>query len=756
MRKIILGTAILACAVSGRAQTNNSQSVPCSAISLGVNGSLNGFIPSPNDAWHQNISASLVDLNSTNIMNNIGANHLHHDWSNAGGFGIPYTVVDSSKTPSVAWNATLYGDDSDIAVYPLTPTTAIEGNPAMCTSSKDSDYHVIVVDKNKCVVHEMWQGSYCPTATPTWTASNGNMWDMTESEQRPIGMTSADAAGLSIFEGLVRYDEIQAGVINHALRFTTSQTRCDHYSFGDGVGAFVPPATHTACTNSGSLNIMGMRIRLKASFDISKYSAANQVILTAMKNYGMILADNGSSLFFQGTPDSRWNDEDLQNLDKIANTAFEVVQMPAVQTLDRIQLGVAPVIKSFTASSTTISVGDSVTLTPTVTGASYMFINGAGMVRGAVTLTPTATTTYTLTARNANGSTTSSVTVTVKTNTANLHLAPVATQTYGGSPFTVNATSLSAGKIAYSVASGPAIISGSTVTTTGAGTVVLQASQEANEAYPATTVQTTVTVNPAAPTLALNPIATQTYGVAPFTVSSASNSSGGNTYSVVSGPATISGNTVTLTGVGNVTVQVSQAAAGNYAAATATGSFAVNAMAPKLAFASVANQTYGAGPVAVSASSASPAPITYSVVSGPASLLKAVVTLTGGGTVVLQASQAASGVYAAATATTSFTVSNVASSSVSLSMNSTTGSFPMMLIYKGTISVSGKVQPTGTVSVKDGSALVQSFPLFQYQNGVVQGMLITLGRGQHALSLSYSGDANYAAGQSATTTVTIK
>ena len=109
-------------------------------------------------------------------------------------------------------------------------------------------------------------------------------------------------------------------------------TRCDHYTNGDGIGAFVLPATHAACTNSGTLNIMGMRIRLKASFDISAYSPVNQIILTAMKKYGLILADNGSSLYFQGTPDTRWNDDDLSSLESIAGSDFEVIQMPQIYT----------------------------------------------------------------------------------------------------------------------------------------------------------------------------------------------------------------------------------------------------------------------------------------------------------------------------------------------------------------------------------------------------------------------------------------
>jgi hypothetical protein len=575
MRKIIIGTALMACAIAGKSQTN-SASVPCSAITVGPLGALNGFIPSPNDLWHQKIGASPADANSTNIINNIGANHLHHDWSSDGA-GIPYTVVDSSLTPSVQWASTLYTEDSDNAVYPLTAATLIESSPISCRPPTGEDNHVIVVDKNKCVVHELWQGHFCATSTPAWTASNGNMWDMTISEQRPYGMTSVDAAGLSVFEGLVRYDEIVAGVIPHAIRFTTSMTRCDHYQNGDGVGAFVPPATHAACNNGGTLNIMGMRIRLKANFDISKYSAANQVILTAMKNYGMILADNGSSLFFQGTPDPRWNNDDLSNLDAVPNTAFEVVQMPTVLSATNAPTGASPVVKSFTASSTSIAPGDSVTLSYNATNASYAFIDAVGLVRGPVTVNPLVTTTYTLTTRNSFGTTTATVTVAVKSNIPKLLFSLIPTQTYGVAPFSISALSPSTGGITYSVLNGPATVSAKTVTVTGAGTVTLQASQAATQIYGAATTQMTFVVNPATPTLAMTPIPSKTYGAAPFMVSSTSNSPGGNTYSIASGPATISGNMLTLTGAGVVTVKVSQAATANYAAATATTSFTVDA-----------------------------------------------------------------------------------------------------------------------------------------------------------------------------------
>ncbi len=263
--------------------------------------------------------------------------------------------------------------------------------------------------------------------------------------------------------------------------------------------------------------------------------------------------------------------------------------------------------------------------------------------------------------------TATSQTDTSKTGTATITLTPpvtktaptivftVANQTYGVAPFTVSATSNSSGAITYSVVSGPATISGSTVTITGVGTVVLQASQAAAGNYTAGTQNATFTVSAEAPTITFT-VANQTYGVAPFTVSATSNSSGAITYSVVSGPATISGSTVTITGVGTVVLQASQAAAGNYTAGTQNATFTVSAEAPTITF-TVANQTYGVAPFTVAATSNSSGAIAYSVVSGPATISGSTVTITGVGTVVLQASQAAAGNYTAGTQNATFTVS---------------------------------------------------------------------------------------------------
>jgi hypothetical protein len=390
----------------------------CGSMSLGNNASLNGYIPFPSSyAWNVNIASASLDPNNTTITSASGfaGEHLHHDFSSVAGgnYGIPYVVVDSSSTPLVPINVVAYPGQSDVADAPFPPTAPIEGNPAACTGGPNDyigDQHVLVLDRNRCMLYETFNSVLCSGA---WSADQETIWDMQTGEMRPWGWTSADAAGLSVFAGLLRYDEVASGVINHAIRFTLPHTKNDANE-----GYFVEPATHAAGTDWGVSNVMGMRIRLKASFNISGYSAANQVILTAMKNYGMILADNGSYFFFQGVPDPRWNDDDLSNLDSIQSSNFEVVQMaPEFPGWDSgtAPTGLPPTIGSFTASATSVAAGIPVTLTWETSNDSYDFIDKLGGVHGgSVTITPTATTIYTLTATNQYGPSTAQVTVTVK------------------------------------------------------------------------------------------------------------------------------------------------------------------------------------------------------------------------------------------------------------------------------------------------------------------------------------------------------
>jgi hypothetical protein len=385
--------------------TGTQQASSCSSMSLGQGASLGGFVPFPaSSLWNTDISAAPVDPNSTVIINFIGASiGLHPDFGsglyNGSNIGIPYTVVGSQQ-PLVVVNYTAYGSESDPGPMPIAVTDPIEGYPNPGTG----DRHVLVLDNVNCFLYELYS-SYPQTAS--WDAGSGAVWDLLSNEQRPYTWTSADAAGLPIFPGLARYDEVAAGQINHALRFTLQNSQA----------AFIPPASHWAATSSNSLAApMGMRMRLKASFDVSGFSAANQVILNALKKYGMIMADNGSNMYISGAPDSRWDNSDLHNLGQVTTSDFEVIQMTPLYMQNSVPSGAAPQITSFTASASSISAGTPVTLSWQVTGADYVIVSpDAGAVRGtSVSVTPAQSTTYTLYTTNAFGRTTATVSITVQ------------------------------------------------------------------------------------------------------------------------------------------------------------------------------------------------------------------------------------------------------------------------------------------------------------------------------------------------------
>lgn len=289
---------------------------------LGPGASLHGKQLFPVDnAWNEDISNSPVDPNSDNIIANIGANtNLHPDFGtvwNGAPNGIPYVVVagNQSKVP-INWTA--WGDESDPGPYPVPTDAPIEGGP-----NSDGDRHVIVIDRDNWKLYEL--GYAFPVNNgASWNANCGAVFDLSSNALRPAGWTSADAAGLPIFPGLVRYDEVfEQQEIKHAIRFTASITR----------KAYVHPARHWASTNT-SVNRppMGMKVRLKASFNISGFTPAMQVILRAMKKYGMILADNGSNWYFSGAPDMRWSDNELNQLKTLKGSNFEVVRMENIVT----------------------------------------------------------------------------------------------------------------------------------------------------------------------------------------------------------------------------------------------------------------------------------------------------------------------------------------------------------------------------------------------------------------------------------------
>jgi hypothetical protein len=387
--------------------TSSTQASACSGMAVGAGGSLNGFRPFPaNNAWNQDISASPVDPNSGSYINFIGTTVPVHPDFGSGQFqgssiGIPYSVVDSSQSPvNILFNA--FGDESDPGPMPIPANANIEGYPNPGTG----DRHVLVLDNNNCWLYELYGSSV--NADGSWNAGSAAVWDLQSYTQRPLTWTSADAAGLPIFPGLIRYDEAANGQIAHAIRFTLQHS----------TAAFVQPATHWASNSSAQFAApMGMRLRLKSNFDISGFSATNQVILKALKQYGMIMADNGSSMYISGAPDDRWDNNDLHNLTTLSASDFEVVALGTVYTSASVPQGSAPTISGFTASTANpVSAGTAVTLSWNATSASYYIVSPQiGAVRGTSTVvTPSQTTTYTLYATNQFGRTIATVTVTVQ------------------------------------------------------------------------------------------------------------------------------------------------------------------------------------------------------------------------------------------------------------------------------------------------------------------------------------------------------
>ena len=281
-------------------------------------GALACTILPPDNPWNTDISGYPVHANSDAFIAAIGAaDTLHADfgtvWAGAPN-GIPYVEVDAN-TPrrEVAF---LYADESDPGPYPIPDDPPIEGGP-----DGDGDRHILMLDRGTCTLYELFNA--WPPGAPEnphadrWYAGSGAIFDLTSNDLRPDYWTSADAAGLPIFPGLVRYEEaVERGEIRHALRFTVQQSQ----------RGFIHPATHFASnSNDPDLPPMGLRLRLKADYDISGFSPEIQVILQALKTYGMFVADNGSDWFISGAPDPRWNDDHLHALRQLSGSAFEVV-----------------------------------------------------------------------------------------------------------------------------------------------------------------------------------------------------------------------------------------------------------------------------------------------------------------------------------------------------------------------------------------------------------------------------------------------
>lgn len=278
------------------------------------------ILPADN-IWNTPIDDLPVDPGSDAYVSTIGAGAtLHADFGSGvwppgsnSPIGIPFVEVGPSQ-PRVAINYTAYGAESDPGPWPVPADAPIEGGP-----DASGDRHVIVLDRHECMLYELF--SAFPQGDGSWNAASGAVYDLTSNDLRPDGWTSADAAGLPILPGLVTYDEVATGEITHAIRFTAPQTR----------NQYVWPARHYASSLSGAqYPPMGQRFRLKADYDISGYSPEVRVILTAMKRYGLILADNGASWFISGAPDERWDNDMLHEWDDIPGSAFEAVDVSSL------------------------------------------------------------------------------------------------------------------------------------------------------------------------------------------------------------------------------------------------------------------------------------------------------------------------------------------------------------------------------------------------------------------------------------------
>jgi hypothetical protein len=319
---VAIASTMIACSKAAPPALTQAKSTP-GKPSLGVNADLNGYRPFPDDnAWNTPIDELPLDPKSSTYVASIGADKLLHpdfgaNW-NGGPFGIPYVVVDKS-TLRVPLSFE-YADESDPGPYPVPDNAPIEGGEA-----SDGDRHILVINRDEKKLYEIYAAypERDGEKIKSIKAGSGAVWDLTSNELRPAGWTSADAAGLPIFPGLVRRDEVERGEINHALRFTVRRTQ----------RGYIAPATHWASrSHDANLPPMGLRFRLKADYDISGFPESAQVILRALKTYGMIVADNGGDWFVSGAPDARWNDEEIGTLKRLRGRDFEAVKTGEVVT----------------------------------------------------------------------------------------------------------------------------------------------------------------------------------------------------------------------------------------------------------------------------------------------------------------------------------------------------------------------------------------------------------------------------------------
>ncbi len=301
---------LIACKKNSTVKQNEDPTlIPCTSSKADAE---NIHIFPSDNPWNKDISGEPVDPYNTQIIAAISSNVIKADfgsglWQGAP-IGIPYIVVCASQ-PKINIHFTDYGDESDPGPYPIPLTAPVEGNG-------QGDSHVIAVDKENGKLYELF---YARVNGDHWDASSGAIFDLNSNNLRPETWTSADAAGLPIFPGLVRFEEIVKGEIDHPIRFTLSSNNVKP--------AYIFPARHRVNSSGGIYSLpFGARIRLKTGFNISNYSPTNQIILRAMKKYGLILADIGSNLYITGAPDDRWNNDDLRNLGQLHGSDFEVVK----------------------------------------------------------------------------------------------------------------------------------------------------------------------------------------------------------------------------------------------------------------------------------------------------------------------------------------------------------------------------------------------------------------------------------------------
>lgn len=276
-----------------------------------------GAVFPADNAWNLDISGYPVHARSAEYLAVMGTDRrLHPDFGTTWEgkpIGIPVTVVGTGQAPvDIIYEA--YGSESDPGPFPIPADAAVEGGP-----ESDGDRHVIVVDRNNGVLYELYRAFLIGGA---WHADSGARWDLKTNSTRTRGWTSADAAGLPIYPGLVRYEDIERGSLNHAVRFTVSKS----------TGGFIAPASHHAKTSDEPWAApMGLRLRLKADFDLAGFGDTARIILAGLKKHGMIVADNGSNWYISGEHDMRWNDEELGELKEVPGSAFEVIDTGPVE-----------------------------------------------------------------------------------------------------------------------------------------------------------------------------------------------------------------------------------------------------------------------------------------------------------------------------------------------------------------------------------------------------------------------------------------